>query len=259
MKRRDFLASASAAVATPLALVGSARATTLEDAKEEFSHVDIEYDKPTLERYQPRLSMTTEHLKRFQYQASYVARSDEYDTYVCCYVARYTKQEGITGHDSHLGDTEPVYIFVDSGTDEPVEAVWTGWHWNAAGITDDSATFHPGQSDDPTHLSLSVVWPWGNYTYTDADQGAFFDLADWRPERELLVSGGLYDRGSAAAFEEPWVMSAAHEGRAGWWDQSGLIQGGIPPSINQDYLTMLVWETLRIRGWNSRSERIRDG
>lgn len=256
--RRKFLASTAAASTLAVGIQGTASATDLDAIDREYSHVDITYEQDTLERYQPRLTMTTDHIERFRHQASYVARSDRYDSYACCYVARYTVQEGATGHDSHLGDTEPCYVFVDSETDEPVEAVWTGWHWNAAGITAEDATLHPGRTNDPTHISLSVVYPWGNYQYADQDEGAFFELADWRGKREALVDGGLYDRGSTAAFEEPWVMSAEHDAKPGWWDEAGVFQDGFPPAVNEDYLTMRVWELLRIRGWDQRSKRLRE-
>jgi len=193
--------------------------------------------------------MQTEDRDQFKYLLSYVARSDQYDTYACCYIARYSLQSGTSASDSHRGDTEPVYVFVDGETDEVTEIVATAWHWNAAGVYAEAASLSADRTADETHISMDVVENWHHYQFRDDDRGVFKSLEDWHDHRAPLVDNGLYDRGAPAAFEEPWVMSADHDKRAGWWNTSG--------AVNLDVIMMQVWDLLGIRGADTRQQDLR--
>ncbi len=258
--RRSVLA-AGATVAGFAATTGSVRAasTDLADVDEEFSHVDTTYesDIEALEQFQPRLVMQSDDRTKFKHQLAYVARSEKYDTYACCYIARYSAQDGVGNADSHLGDTEPIYVFVNEDTDSPTEVVFSAWHWNAAGAMKADANLSADRVSTATHVSLDVANPHHHYSLREDDRGVFYELADWHEYRQSLVDNGLYHRGSAAAFEEPWVLSADHNNRAGWWSEDGVVFSGIPPDIHVDYALMRVWDLLGVRGAGSRQQDLR--
>jgi len=231
----------------------------LDEIDDRFAHVETTHseDLEILRRYQPLLVMQAEDRKQFKFQLAYVARSEEYDTYACCYISRYIVQDGVGPGDSHLGDTEPVYVFVQEDTDVPTEVVFSAWHWNAAGAFAADAALSEDRTSSATHVSLDIATPHHQYSLREDDRGVFYDLADWHDYRQRLVDNGLYDRGEPAAFEEPWTMSADHGGRAGWWTDEGAFQAGVPPEVNVDYALMRVWRLLGIRGAANQQEDLR--
>ena len=254
MNRRQFLASA---VALSVGVLASQSASG-DEYDERFPHVDIEYEEETLKLYQPLLLLNTESRRALRHQLGYVARSDEYDTFCCVYISRYTHQTGYTRYDSHLWDTEPIYVFVDADTQEVDEVVFTGWHWNAAAVDGDSANLVRDRSNLDTHISLDVIEPWHHYQHAPEREGAFYSLEDWFRFRQLLLDDGLYERGAVEAFEEPWTMHSDHGARAGWWDDSGFISfEGDFPSINTDYTIMRLWALTRRQGYEDRSVNLR--
>jgi len=60
--------------------------------------------------------LRTEDMEPVQVLYGYVARSNEYETDMLCYWAQLTHQDGLPGvrADSHLGDHDPIFVFVDS-------------------------------------------------------------------------------------------------------------------------------------------------
>ncbi|SDJ33015.1 hypothetical protein SAMN05216226_102158 [Halovenus aranensis] len=256
--RRQYLQSLAAAGGATV-VVESASAADLDDIDSEYSHVDTSFEQATLEQFQPRLLVDGETRPNLRNQLAWVARSDEYDTTACCYVTRYSHQEGLTGLDSHLYDTEPVYVFVDEDAGTVDEVIFTGWHWNAAAVSGSAAPLSAQRTDTETHVSLTVVSPWHNYVLARPDSGAFFGLTDWHARRSYLVDNGLYERGAVEAFEEPWTMHSDHGARGGWWNEKLFLQadGPLPIRVNIDYLTMRVWRRIGIRGWSDRAENLR--
>lgn len=244
--RRSFLATLGASAAIAPTVIS---AVDLDSIDSTYSHVSTEYEESTLQDYQPLLLMESEDRGEFKYLLSYVARSDQYDTYACCYIARYSLQSGTTSVDSHRADTEPVYVFVDKDTDEVTEIVATAWHWNAAGVYPEDASLTSDRTSAETHISMDVVQDWHHYQFRDDGRGVFKSLEDWHDHRQSLVDNGLYDRGAPEAFEEPWTMSADHEKRGGWWNTEG--------AVNVDLITMRVWDLLGIRGADTQQQDLR--
>lgn len=257
--RREILTAAGGVV-----VGGAGIDTASADSHESdaFDNVTISYDETLLRRYQPRTVLDPNAVDRFKFTLGYVAESDEYDTTALCYVSRFTHQEGLTGLDSHLGNTVPQYVFLEEDGQQPVEVVWNGWHWNAAAISGEAAPLSEDRVDgSATHISFESVYPWENLVLADASDGIFLELKDWQDRRSYLIEdNGLYNRGAAKAFEKPWVMGSeavGGEARQGWWSATQAVKLGVLPEINVDLVTMQLWELLGARGFDERSAELR--
>lgn len=219
MRRRDFLAAVAGGVA-----VGAGAATAAhEDSnwRAKPDGVTIEYDEPWLETHQPLL--VTDHETRRRINGLYACRvgGDAYEYDVACYWLQATHQDGLAFFDlvfrpdSHLGDHEPVYVYVDDdGTVDRV--VYSTYHHFAGEVTPDSARFQAVRTSDETHVTLRVIPEWHNYSADTDRDGSFLELRDWVSSRDSWLDNEFYERTADEAVEDPETMLR----RDSWWDES---------------------------------------
>lgn len=185
-----------------------------DDWSSDIDH-DILFDEARLRKYQPALVMSQTTRRRFNGMYGYVAESDEEETFVCCYWGQMTHQDGlpIAQADSHLGDHEPIYVFVDDDSGEVDRVVYSGYHWFAAETTGEEGNLSTIRADKPTHINLRVVDPWHHYSHGDNGDGALVDLESWPGIRDTWRQNGFYEPAQPEAIEDPWTMLE----RDSWW------------------------------------------
>lgn len=128
--RRAFLRRGAAATAAVGVGIGTSGSVAAEHQETQPAYVTLTYDESLIERYQPLLLLEGVEVRPEAYHAIYV-ESTESPLDVVVGFHYYVTQRGIDpgGSDSHLGDREPVYVYVDSETGEPVKVQYSAWHW----------------------------------------------------------------------------------------------------------------------------------
>jgi len=223
MDRRRFLKRTGKA-AVPLVatgvVVGAAAAVTYDHFEAQPDHVSLEYDQGLAEQYRPAL--VTRHLD-IQPDAWYcwIATSPERETDAYVYWMEYPLQQGVSPFggafsDTHLGDHEPFYVYVDSAG-EVVSAAWSGYHWIRAYA--DAATL-PLVND--THVAAWPVNPWHHYSLDPAKGGSpTTQVTDLRGAFVDWLANG-WDRDLApGTATNPWTMQGS-DGRRSWWRGNSL-------------------------------------
>lgn len=239
VSRRGFLRGAG------VALVGGSTASTTARAHHDESQpgsVSISFDREWLETYQPRLDLTAvrKHPDDVLPNGMYAwkATSEDYDTDAAVYWTEYPYQQGISpfGHDSHHGDHEPVYVFVDSETGDIKEVVYSAYHWLRGRTTS------PPVAED-THPDLSAVSPWHQYAVGEFSEGEFIDLDDLGGRfEEWLSDEDFHDALAEGTVHNPWRMAGVG-GRQHWW-ASG--RDGI--SVNAQFVGSMLWISNTVPG-----------
>jgi hypothetical protein len=222
--RRQFLR----ATVTGIATVGLAGRVAANHSGQRPDHVEIVYDAELLSRYQPRLDLTAvennskDTLPNGMF--GWIARSPEHDVDCAVYYTEYPYQRGIllTGHDSHFGDHEPVYVYYNSTTGEVEEVVYSAYHWLRG------RTRTPTLQDE-THPVLSVISPWHQYSLggvnTDTVElkslgdGQVLDDPNRTTEFEAWLDNGIEEHLQPGTVTNPWIMHGA-QGRDHWWRDS---------------------------------------
>lgn len=177
----------------------------------------LAYDEPWLRQYQPVLDLQPTDRRKLLGIYAWKATSPEYDTDVGVYWASYSHQEGVTSYDSHYGDREPAYVFVDSESGEIERVVASVYHWLA------------GHAIPPTtdagRPRLKVINPWHQYSAAPSSAstiqpdlqslGTGTELADdgIQTEFEQWLANGLDTDLGVGTVVKPWTM----RGRESWW------------------------------------------
>ncbi len=186
--------------------------------------VAISFDEGYLKRHQPMLMMAPTTREQNKGIYGYVAKSPDRDTDALCYWSQLTHQNGLpfVNSDSHLGDHEPIYVFVNSDDGSVEEIVYSAYHWFAGSeeITTPATQLASSRANEPTHPVLSVSEQWHNYSYDADASGAFTTLKSWPEVRSSWVNNGFFNPANVAAIENPWKMRDL----SGWWEQ-GSIDG----------------------------------
>lgn len=204
--RRAFLASCAAGGLATSAGVGSAASDLGEYEAAWPEHVTLSYPESELLRYRPTYSTPSSPGDRPDQVYAVKASSPEYEYDVYQYWAWYHTQEGLSRWDSHRGDREPVYVYVDEhGTVR--EACYSGYHWYRARATE-PLTYQPDGSDEE-RVQLRIMPTHHHYVMTD-EIGADFDL------EPLLTESKLFDEDTPETQYEAWLKnnwaSALHPG-----------------------------------------------
>lgn len=209
--RRQYLKVLGAGAAGGAALPAVSGLAAADHGEQQPSHVTLEYDQAFLETYRPMLVLRELDVKPLALY-SWKATSPEYDTAVGVYWAEYTHQEGVSEYDSHFGDHEPVYVFVDEQSGDVEEVVYSGYHWLAA------RTRTPDLYAE-THPKLHVVSPWHHY-FTTTEQGTLVETGDLTSEFQAWLDNGLEDDLAPGTVVNPWRMRT----RSDWWrdDVAGI-------------------------------------
>lgn len=223
--RREFLRSGvvTATVAgLGLDLSGDASATDPDQFPHTSAipeHVSLTFDESWLARYRPRLSMSSADRELFLTTRAWKASSPEYDTDVGVYWQTYVGQNGVTSYDSHKGDHEPVYVFVDDSSGDVQHVAASVYHWLKGSAP-------PGvvPMAEATHPALRVIEPWHQHTAATTDAGFYpevtplgtsTDIAnpDATTVFEAWLENGLAGDLGVGVVTEPWSIQA----RESWW------------------------------------------
>lgn len=196
--RREFLVAAGGAVAGVATLSISASAIAREEHQPET--VSISYDVETLEQYRPRLVFEEDAREKFLGLYGLLATSPDYESDVAVYWASYSHQEGVTDLDSHYGDHEPIYVYIDSETGEIRRVLYSAYHWIK------------GETVATDRPRFDVVDPWHHYIPT-TQEGDLVDVLDLTEEFGAWLSNGLEESLADGAVVNPWSMRS----RSDWW------------------------------------------
>lgn len=211
--RRGFLriAGATAGAATGGSVLAG---PAVADHFDEGTDVTRTFDEPLLDAVRPLFDLrATEGTPDL---VGFAARTDGEDLTACVFWLEWMVQDGLTTADSHLGDHEPIYVFVDEAGGPTVEeVVYSGYHWLAA-----STPAPPTDADG--HPQFRVVNTYHHYALApdlSRDVASLLDVQhldddlfrDWLDE-------GLEDDLEPGAVRDPWVMRQ----RESWWRNNSL-------------------------------------
>lgn len=182
----------------------------------------IEFDERYLWKYQPMLRMEPSTREHHKGMYGYVARNEDRETDALCFWSQLTHQDGLpmADSDSHLGDHEPIYVFVNSDDGSVEEVVYSTFHWysGSKSITDPSEQLQTSRASDPTHAVLSVSEKWHNYSFKPDADGALVELKSWPEVRDTWVRNEFYSPANINVIEDPWQI----RDNDGWWEEDSL-------------------------------------
>lgn len=242
MKRRQFLS----ATAT-LALAGHVSAQS--GTQPEYPHydaqpddVEIVFDEETLKKYRPLLKLSPDAeranllgIHGLLAQPTQDA-TDPPDTVVCVYFAEWATQDGVspfeTGplSDSHHGDHEPIYVFVNRSDGTVSKIMFSAYHW-LRGLDTVPVLY------EQRHPQLYVFAPYHHYRRTE-QEGIFPDLYDLTDSYPDWLANGLAEAIRPGAVTNPWTM----ENHESWWRsrEAGFVDVNVAETA---------WQTLRSVGY----------
>jgi hypothetical protein len=205
--------------------------------------VEIVFDEATLKQYRPLLKLSPE-AERSNLLGIHglVAQptadaEDPPDTIVCVYWVEWATQDGVSPFesgplsDSHHGDHEPIYVFVDRSDGSVSLILFSAYHW-IRGVDPAPALYND------THPQLYVFAPHHHYRRTE-QEGIFPDLYDLTDSYPDWLANGLAEAMRPGAVTNPWSMRN-HES---WWRSSeaaGLVEVNVAETV---------WQTLRSVGY----------
>lgn len=179
------------------------------------SGVTREFDEGLLDQTRPMLDVTDTDGVPDLY--GFVATRDDEPTTACVFWAEWAVQQGVSTADSHFGDHEPLYVFVDEAGGLAVEeVVYSGYHWLAASERSPPVT-------DRQHVPFAVIPPWHHYAMAPSLDLSTGSLLDVRHLSDALfrrwLDGGLEDDLAPGVVLDPWRM----RDRSSWWrDTAGV-------------------------------------
>jgi len=202
--------------------------TTKQEWSAKPEKADIEWDEYRLRKYRPKLVMDDETKKRFDGLYGYVATSPERETDVLCYWSKVKRTESLPAGTSKLGssigDHDPIYVFVNSETDELERIVYSAYNLEAAEVQPDEGDLDPSDlSDEPTRATFTLVSGWNHYRYTPDATGAYqYELKSWPEVRPTWLDNNFGM--DAAAVEDPWQLTSTNDWRAndGWFSTTDI-------------------------------------
>lgn len=190
--------------------------TTSKEWSAKPDNAEIVWDEYRLRKFQPLLEMGQATREKFDGLYGYVATSENEDTDVLCYWSKVSDGESLpVGSDtlgSAIGDHDPIYVFVDSETDEIDRIVYSGYNLDAAEIRPGTDDLEQRRADEPTHATFTVVSGWHHYKHTPDASGHFTALKSWSAVRETWRNNNFSP--DTAAVENPWQLETESDWRA---------------------------------------------
>lgn len=215
--RRDYLrgvGSAAGTAAGGVALLGGAASSALaEHADAQEPYVTLSYPEGLIKQYQPLLVLDGVENEPNAYHALY-AESQESDLDVVVGFHHYYYQEGYSQFDSHLGDREPVYVYVESETGEPVKVQYSAFHWHEntemwQDLSTGSSELRPKMRVVPKHHQ--------HRTYHGDAAGETVPVANLLESYPQWLSNGLEEEIHPGAVYNP---QEEMQHRDYWWKES---------------------------------------
>ncbi|AEH39541.1 hypothetical protein [Halopiger xanaduensis] len=195
--------------------------TTKKEWSAKPDDAKIVWDEYRLRQFQPLLKMDDATRQAFDGLYGYVATSEDQDTDVLCYWSKVSSGESLPVGDnalgSAIGDHDPIYVFVNSETDELERIVYSGYNLEAAEIQPSEDDLEQRRTDTPTHATFTVVSGWNHYRHTPDATGHFAELKSWGEVRETWQSNNFGP--DTTAVENPWQLATASD----WRDNDGVF------------------------------------
>ena len=216
--------AAMGAVSLPVLAAASTPATA---EIEPVSGVTLSYDESFLKRHRPVFVASYETRRQYKGLYGYKATSPDYDYDVACYWSQLTHQDGLpfVNKDTHLGDHEPLFCYVNPDTGETEYVAMTVYH-HIANDQQARENFHWAayETDEETHPVIQIVDGWHHYKAVESSSWAVgnFPLRDFVAVRETWKDNGFYNRTHDRAVDDPMVMRH----RSSWW-ADGTLDGEI--------------------------------
>lgn len=210
LSRRDILRAGAAGGAAAAGLSAGTGTVAASHYDHQPDHVSLSYDEATLSTYQPLLVIDEEDREKLIAQYAWTATSPEYDTDCHVYWTAYTHQDGASPYDSHDGDHEPIYVFVDSQTGEVQEVLASIYHW-LKGQADAAALRMDGKQ-----VVLRVMHTYHHYTAASSESSPYEPrLTDLTGAFSDWLENGLEDDLAYGSVVNPWLMHS----RTSWWQR----------------------------------------
>lgn len=249
--RRDVVKSSGAAVMAPPAFLGLGSHPPPRDRYDvpPTGDVTLEYDEAFLKKHRPAFVASPTTRSQYRGLYGYKASAEAYDYDVACYWSQLTHQDdetlwGVSTPAVHLGDHEPVYVFVSPETGASEHVVPTVYH-HIAIKNDDAENFQfvAHETSEATHPVLRIVDGYHHYNPIESDAWAIenYELKDWTAVEQTWADHDFYKKMYDAAVRNPAVMLE----RPAWWDDGTL-----------DYFAARQWYRLG-RGGADQTEDIR--
>ena len=197
------------------AVLAAARKVVAEHASSKPDYVTLSYNEELIKKYQPLLILEGVEVEPWDYHALY-AESAESDLDVVVGFHKYPYQQGVSpfGDDSHLGDREPCYVYVDSSTGDPIKVQYSAYHWYA-----NTVPYQDLQTDDSGNRAFMRVVPEHHQHQTYSGWKTAQEATDL-PVKNLLESypgwldNGLHDDIHPGAVYNP---QEEMQFRDMWW------------------------------------------
>lgn len=202
-------AGAAALSATPVAASHSG---------EKPEYVTLTYDEQLIKRYQPLLILDGVEVEPWSYHALYCESQDS-DLDVVVGFHKYPYQEGYSEHDSHLGDREPVYVYVDSSSGEPIKIQYSAYHWY-----ENTVSYSDVKTDSSGERALLKVVPKHHQHRTYHGWKTGGEARDLPVKNLLETYPGWLDAGLESEIHPGAVYNALEEMqyRDYWWREEAL-------------------------------------
>lgn len=226
--RRDLLKYLGAAALGGAAASAPASASHDRDIP---PYVTLSYDEELIRQYQPLLVLNGVENRPTGYHAVYV-ESAESDLDVIVGFNYYLYQAGVdpAGRDSHLGDREPVYIYIDSASGEPIKVQYSAYHWY------ENTQYYQDLRTDSTgkRAKLQVVPRWHHHvTYDGWQEGETLEVFDLRESFPSWLDNGLEEELHQGAVYNP---TEEMQQRDYWWADGA--QNWMERSLASVYLVL---------------------
>ncbi len=208
-RRREALIGAGAGAGLAGAMRPARAQTDADWADEAPESVTFAFDEDWLKRYRPLLVTRgvspTEITGLFGMRVS----DPDWDVDVAVYSMEYSTQDGALapplGLDSHYGDHEWFYCYVDDG--ELVEIAYAAYHWIVGRAEGEDIPTYEG-----THPKARVDPRWHNYYLTE-EEGSFPDLDDLSTSLQAWLDNGMAEHLALETITNPLTMRE----RESWW------------------------------------------
>lgn len=170
----------------------------------------LTYDESLVQEYQPQLVLEDVSPDPISFHALH-AESNESTLNAVYGWTLYPFQEGLSSHDSHLGDHEPVIVWYDQSSGDVVRVDYAAYHWFRGTTSADILQY----ADDAQHRPMLRVDPKYHhyYTYSGRWPGEQLPLDNLLGTIDGWLNNGLESELALTQPFDPWDML----GRETWW------------------------------------------
>jgi hypothetical protein len=207
--RRELLRQIGVATSGTVGLVATS-STATASSRSTPEHVTLSFDEATIAEYQPQLVLQSVEPRPLAFHALH-AESSESSLNAVYGFTQYPYQEGVSEHDSHLGDHEPIIVWYDQSTGDVERVDYSAYHWFRGSLPADALAF----ADDGQQRPIMRVDPTYHhyYGYQGPIPGEQIQLRNLLDSIDSWLNNGLGESLALSQPYDPWEML----GRKSWW------------------------------------------